>query len=350
MAILGTELHTLADITARLDPDGKTAIIGEWLSQSNEVLDDMLWAEGNLPTGERTTVRVGLPTVTARGINQGVDPSKSRVAQIDEGAAMFEGQSDIDRQAAMMSGNPDNYRLTEANAFYEALNQAQAQTLFYGNAATSPQEFTGFAPRFNDLSGSTADQIIDAGGTGTDNASIWLIVWDNMGAKGIYPKGSKAGISHLNVTGNTGVGEDGYEIGHYVTDADGKRFLAVSDNFIWKCGLSVKDPRRVVRIANIDKSLLTPDYSTGAQLEMLMVEALERIEGLSGVSYDGSGSARAAFYMPRTIRSNFRQQMVNNSNNSNFSYETIGGKRVLTFGEVAVRRVDALKADEARVV
>ena len=152
MAVLGTELHTLADITARLDPDGKTAIIGEWLSQSNEVLDDMLWAEGNLPTGERTTVRVGLPTVTARGINQGVDPSKSRVAQVDEGAAMFEGQSDIDRQAAMMSGNPDNYRLTEATAFYEALNQAQAQTLFYGNAATSPQEYTGFAPRFNSLS------------------------------------------------------------------------------------------------------------------------------------------------------------------------------------------------------
>ena len=175
-------------------------------------------------------------------------------------------------------------------------------------------------------------------------------MWDQQGAKGIYPKGSKAGITHMNVTGNTGTADDGYEIGHYVTDVDGKRFLAVSDNFIWKCGLSVKDPRRVVRIANIDKSLLTPDYSTGAQLEMLMVEALERVEGLSGVSYDGSGSARAAFYMPRTIRSNFRKQMVDNSNNSNFSYETIGGKRVLTFGEVAVRRVDALKADEARVV
>lgn len=355
MAILGQELHTLADITARMDPDGKLAMIGEWLSQSNEVLDDMLWTEGNLPDGERTTVRVGLPTVSARGLNQGVDPSKSRVASIKEGSAMFEGQSDMDRQAAMESGNPDRYRLTEATAFYEAMNQAQATTLFYGNAAASPAEYTGFAPRFNSLSGSTADQIIDAGGTGTDNASIWLVVWDQQGAKGIYPKGSKAGITHINVTQGTGTADDGYEIGHYVTDPEGKRFLAVSDNFIWKCGLSVKDPRRIVRIANIDKSLLTPDYSTGAQLEMLMVEALERIEGLSGVSYDnkaidGGQSARAAFYMPRTIRSNFRKQMVNNTNNGNFSYETIGGKRTLTFGEVPVRRVDALKADEARVV
>ncbi|PQM29406.1 hypothetical protein CVO77_00255 [Sphingopyxis lindanitolerans] len=344
MTVLGTQLHTLADLTARIDPDGKVAVIGEWLSQTNETLEDQLWQEGNLPTGERTTVRVGLPTVTARGLNQGVDPSKSRVAQVDEGAAMFEGQSDIDRQAAMMSGAPDNYRLTEATSFYQALSNAQSQTLFYGNAAFSPKEYTGLAPRYNSLSGSTKDQIIDGGGTGTDNSSIWLIVWSPMGVKGIYPKGSKAGITHINVTGNTGTADDGYEVGHYVNDADGKRFLAVSDNFIWKVGLSVKDPRYAVRIPNIDKSLLLPNYSTGAQIEMLMVQALERVEGLN------MPGTKAAWYMPRNIRAMFRQQLVNNANNSNFSYETVGGKRVLMMGEVPVRRVDALKADEARVV
>jgi hypothetical protein len=340
MPVLGTQLHTLADLTARLDPDGKTAVIGEWLSKTNEVLDDMLWQEGNLPTGERTTVRVGLPTISTRGLNQGVDPSKSRVAQVDEGAAMFEGQSDIDRQAAMMSGDADNYRLSEATAFYEAMNQAMATTLFYGNAATSPKEFTGLAPRYNSLSGSTADQIVNGGGSGTDNSSIWLIVWAPMGIKGIYPKGSKAGLTHINVTAGTGTADDGYEIGHYVNDADGKRFLAVSDNFIWKCGLSVKDPRFAVRIPNIDKSLLTSDRSTGADIEMLMIEALERVEGLN------MPGARASWYMPRNIRAWARKQAVKDQR-SNFSYDEIGGRKFLTFGEVKVSRVDALKADEA---
>ena len=344
MTLLGTQLHTLADLTARLDPDGKIAVIGEWLSQQNEVLEDQLWEEGNLPTGERTTVRTGLPTVFARGLNQGVPRSKSRVAQIDEGVAWFEGQSDIDRQAAMMSGNPDNYRLTEASAFYEALGQANAQCIFYGNAGSSPQQYTGMFPRYNSFSGATKDQMIDGGGTGTDNSSIALIVWHPMGFKGIYPKGSKAGITHINVTGATGTADDGYEVGQYVTDADGNRFLAVSDNFIWKTGLSIKDYRRGVRICNIDKSLLTPNYSTGAQIEMLMARALERVQGLT------MPGAKAAFYMPRNIRENFRLQLINNANSTNFSYETVGGKRVMVFGEVPVRVCDVLKADEARVV
>jgi hypothetical protein len=57
MATLGANVLTLADFAKRVDPDGKVPSIVELLSQSNEVLQDMLWMEGNLPTGHRTTVR-----------------------------------------------------------------------------------------------------------------------------------------------------------------------------------------------------------------------------------------------------------------------------------------------------
>src|SRR5690606_27822130 len=133
MAVLGQELHTIADLTARLDPDGKIASIGEWLSQTNEFVGFLRWKEGNLPTGERTTVRTGLPSVYFRGYNQGVDPSKSRVAQIDEGAALLEGKSAVDREVAKAHGNVGEYRLTEASAFFEALTQTFATTAFFGN-------------------------------------------------------------------------------------------------------------------------------------------------------------------------------------------------------------------------
>ena len=84
MATIGANALTLADWAKRLDPQGKVPSIVELLAQTNEILQDMLWVEGNLPTGHRTTVRTGLPTVAWRLLNNGVQPSKSTTAQIDE--------------------------------------------------------------------------------------------------------------------------------------------------------------------------------------------------------------------------------------------------------------------------
>ena len=60
MATLGANVATLSDWAKRLDPNGKVPDIVEMLEQTNEILADMLWIQGNLPTGHRTTVRTGL--------------------------------------------------------------------------------------------------------------------------------------------------------------------------------------------------------------------------------------------------------------------------------------------------
>jgi hypothetical protein len=193
MAVLGQTLHTIADLTARLDPDGKIARIGEWLSQTNEFVGWLKWKEGNLPTGERTTVRTGLPTVYYRGYNQGVDASKSRVAQIDEGAALLEGKSAVDREIAKAHGDVGEYRLTEAGAFFESLTQTFSTSAFYGNASASPKEFTGVSPRYNSTTGSTGSQIINAGGSGSDMASIWLMRYRPDGCHGHLPEEHQGG-------------------------------------------------------------------------------------------------------------------------------------------------------------
>lgn len=89
MAALGTSVLTLSDWAKRLDPQGKVPSIVELLSQTNEILDDMLWREGNLPTGHRINCRTGLPTVAWRLLNAGVQPSKSTTSQIDEAVGKF---------------------------------------------------------------------------------------------------------------------------------------------------------------------------------------------------------------------------------------------------------------------
>src|SRR3990167_1727227 len=196
MATIGATVLTLADWAKRLDPDGKTPTIVELLSQTNEILLDMLWKEGNLPTGERTTVRTGLPTVAWRLLNKGVAKSKSRTAQIEEAVGVLEARSEIGQKLAELNGNTAAFRLSEAQAFIEAMNEEMSSTLFYGNSGTAPEEFTGLAPRYSSLSATNAQNIINGSGAGSDNSSIWLVVWGAQTCFGVFPKGSMAGLKH----------------------------------------------------------------------------------------------------------------------------------------------------------
>jgi len=335
MATLPVANPTLLELANRQEPDGSVAAIIEILNETNEILDDMSWKEGNLATGHRTTIRTGLPTPTWRRLNGGVMPDRSTTAQITASCGMLEAYSEIDVKEADLNGNTVEFRLSEDKPHLESIGQELASTLFYGNEATSPEEFTGLAQHFNDLSAESGENIIDAGGTGSDNASIWLVGWGDSSCHGIVPKGITAGMQHHDKGQQTVARFDA--AGTYV----GKMEAYVS-HYEMNAGLIVKDWRRVVRIANIDKSLLTGDISSGADLFDLMVQALELAEGLEGT--------RPAFYVPKTVRSMLRRQLISKVSNSTLSMDEVGGKKILNFDGIPVRRVAALAADEARVV
>ena len=188
--------YTLLDVAKTLDPNGGTAAVAELLNQSNEMLQDMPWYEGNLPTGHRITTRTGLPDVVFRKINGGVPPSKATTAQIDEACGILEARSEIDKDLAMLNGNTGSFRLLQATSFIEAMNQRMQSTVLYGNVDSVPEAFTGLGPRFGVKSGANSSNIIDAGGTGSNLTSIWLVGWGANTVHGIYPKGSTAGLVH----------------------------------------------------------------------------------------------------------------------------------------------------------
>lgn len=333
MAALSVTNPTLLDLAKRTDPDGRIATIVEILNQTNEVLDDMTFVEGNLPTGHRTSIRSGLPTPTWRQMYGGVQPDKSRVVQVTDNTGMLEAYAEVDKALADLNGNTAAFRLSEERSFIEGINQELASTIFYGNEGTEPEAFTGFSPRFNDLSAENADNIIDGDGAGTDNASIWLIVWGPNTVHGIIPKGSDAG---LKVTDKGQV---------TLEDASGGsntgRMEAYRTHYRLDAGLSVRDWRYVVRIANIDKSNLTVDATSGANLPNLMFEAMTLVPNLA--------FGRPAFYMSRDIMTKVWQQTVNATSSSTLTTDMVGGKMVTNFHGIPMRRVDALAADEAEV-
>ena len=340
MAGLGGSVLTLTDWAKRLGPDDKTAKVIELLAETNEILTDMPFMEGNLPTGHRVTMRTGLPTVFWRMMNEGTPSSKSTTAQVDDQCGMLEAWSEVDKDLAELNGNVNEFRMSEAKAFLEAMNQEMAATLFYGTAA-NPEEFVGLDARYSDLSASNGQNILDAGGTDTDMSSVWLIGWGEKSIHGIFPKGSNAGLSHEDlglVTVETTAG------------IAGNRMRAYQDHWQWKNGLALKDWRYVARIANIDISELAA--LTGAQevtdatfIVKMMSRAIDRLPSLNGVN--------PVFYANRTILSLLRVAALEKSSSAiaiqpglNQFGQTI---HETTFLGIPVRLCDQLTVTETQI-
>lgn len=342
MTTLSTSNLTLADWAKRTDPDGRIPIIAELLSQSNEILEDCVFKEGNLPTGERVIVRTGLPAVYYRALNQGIPSSKSTTAQVDEAAGILEARSEVDKDLAMLNGNTAQFRLSEDTAFLEAMNQTQATTLFYGNPASDPKTFLGLAPRYSDIgvgAPQNAQNILSAGGAdATANTSIYLVVWGDQTVYCHFPKGSKAGLIHEDLGEQT------------VYNADGTRLQAYATRYQWKNGLVVKDWRYVVRICNINVNDLVAQTGTQAStaataIIKLMARAMYRIPNMA--------MGRAAFYMNRTVHSGLSVAALDKSQyvlKVNEGLSQFGMPYSwLSFLGVPLRRVDAIVNTEAVV-
>ena len=333
MATLSVNNPTLADVAKATDPDGKIATIVEILNETNDVIDDMTFMEGNLPTGHRSSVRTGLPTPTWRKLYEGVDPSKSTIVQVTDTCGMLEAYAEIDAALAELNGNTNEFRMVEDKAFIEGMNQEFANTLFYGDEGTEPEAFTGLAPRYNDNSGpANADNILLGGGSGSDNTSIWLVAWGPNTVHGIYPKGSRGGLRMT---------DKGLVTIEDSNGSNGGRMEAYRTHYRWDLGLVVRDWRYVVRICNIDVSDLTKDKSgSSADLTDLMSQAIELLPS--------AGMGRPVFYMNRGTRSFVKRQLAN-STNVHLSMDEVGGKHVLSFDGIPVKRCDAITNAEATI-
>lgn len=326
MAELGSTLLTLADWAKRLDPDGNIPTIAEMLNKKSPLVRNMMFREGNLPTGHQYTMRTGLPTVYFRLLNQGVPNSKSRTTQVTENAAILEARSTLDKDLAELNGNSAAFRLSESKAFLESMAQRAELTAWYGNAGTSPEEFTGLSTRYSSLSAGNGENIIDAGGTGSDNASIWLI-GHGEGFHGIFPKGSRAGLQHEDL----GL-QDAF-------DSSGNRYRAYIDWYQWKIGVALADWRNVVRICNIDISNLRAQ-SSQANLTRALIEAFNSLDSTEGVQ----------IYMNRTVANWLEvEQYEAVKTGGGLTWETIDGRTVRMFKGMSINLTDALLNTESRV-
>lgn len=333
MAITGRTYLTLADLYKRTNAKGAVQDIIELMAETNTILEDMITVEANEGSTHLTTMRTGLPNATFRKLYEGVQPSKSTTKQVRDTVGSAEAWSEVDAKLIELAGGDGaRVRLTEATAFIEALNQAMAQRIFYGNTVTDPEEFLGLSPRFSSLSAENGSQIIDSGGTGSDNTSMWFVVWGERTVHGIYPKGSKAGITREDKGKQTR------------EDDNGGLYDVYREKFGWDMGLSVRDWRYVVRIANIDVN----DMLAGnVKLYDLMREAYYKLHQRTVTG------GRAAIYANTQVLEMLDALATNAGSTDSFvrlKPMELEGKEVLTYRGIPIRETSALLSTEARVI
>lgn len=349
MAVIGGTAATLADWAKRLDDNYKIGTIIELLSQTNEILNDALFVEGNLPTGHKTTVRTGLPQGTWRRINSGVQPTKSTTAPIIATAGNLEAYAEVDKDLADLAGNTLAWRASESMAFMEGMNQQIASAMFYSNEKLTPAQFTGLAAYYPSVLTSTAQSaanVLDAGGTGSNNTSIWMVVWGENTIHGFFPKGKLTGLVHRDLGEHTIYDGSGGGLGG--------RYQAYRDHFKWEIGLAVRDWRYAVRIANIDITLLSG--GSAANIINLLIRGFNRLPttGNGKVTTSDAPSIRGAMgtariYCNRTVNTYLELQVVNKAN---VLLQMIQwqGMIIPAFRGVPIRICDAILNTEARVV
>ena len=351
MALLSAYWPTILDVARRTDPDGRIADVAEIITNYNDILADIPFQEGNLSTGHQTTVRTSNPTPTFRLLNRGVVPSKTATGQIVDTCANIEARSHIDIDVAMLNGNTAAFRMSEDKGIIEGMNDALATALIYGDVSINPEQFNGLATRYYGVTAAacptTYDNVLDGGGTGSDNTSIWLVCWSPDKVFGIYPKGSKGGLDVRDLG----------EIPVVDSNTTGAYLQVYASIYKWKVGLCIRDWRYVARTCSIDISDLEQagDSTDGsANIMKFMSRMMDKVPNMGGT--------RPVFYMNNRVLSMLRVKLLNtgaattNPTNPYLSLEQITGSGgipraggQLMFQGIPCRRCDALTVTESDI-
>ena len=331
MATIGTNYVTLHDWAARFGAQGQEAMqkIIELQTQTNKILDVLPFKACNERTQETALMRAELPTVAWRVINRGVTPSKSKSKQVSFTCGGLEALAQVDEKLLQINGNDNNWRLSENVAFQEAMNQKMATTFFYGDEKVNPAGFTGLSAYYYNKSAQDsiwADQIISCGGTGSALTSLWFVGMSYDTVYGIFPEGTAAGFKY----------RDNGRV--KMKDANGAEFYGYESQYNWDMGLAVRDPRYVVRVANIDTTALTAN-DADAFIEK-MIKAYNQIENPDKV--------KLVIFANRAVQTYLDILAVKKSN-VRLSIDEWEGKKITHFWGIPVLRCDAILNTESAI-
>lgn len=335
MAVIGNSYLGLIDLYKRTGANREMVPVIEALNQLNPLGEDAIYIECNKGTDHLTTIRTGLPDVTWGQLYQGITQSKSTTQQVTDTTGFIEGRSEVDERLLEIAKDPAAVRMSEAQPFLESMAQEVGSSFFYADTATTPEKFKGLGARYNTLSNG---QVVNGGGSGSDNTSIWFVTWGEMQTSLIYPEGTAAGVRRID------------RGSQQVLDGSSKPYFAKVEEFRQHVGVCVRDFRFNARVANIDVSNA---LAGSVDVYSLMTDAYYKLQGRRNAKVRNGGmvsSGRTVIYMNRGILSVLDKLATNNGSSDNFvrlKPVEIEGREIMTWRGMPIRETDALLNTEA---
>ncbi|WP_327195851.1 major capsid protein [Novosphingobium capsulatum] len=337
MAILGTSYWNLID-TLKVSGNGIGDVV-EALTQLTPFMKDANVVACNDGTGHRTSIRTGLPSVAWGALYQGIPQSKGNYTEVKDTTGFVEGLSTVDeRLLDLKPAEAAKLRLVEGQGFLESIAQTVDSAIWYSDVKVNGKQFHGLAPRYNSLSNAN---VINGGGSGSDNTSIWMVTHGDMQTSIITPENIPAGVQREDMGRQR------------VLDGSGNPYYVKEEKFTQHVGLTVRDWRFNGRIANIDVS----DVIAGTvAVNPLLRKLYYKLQGRRAYKMEREGQispGRTVIYMNKTMLEALDAESTNGrSGVDNFVRLTpmeIQGEEVMTWRGMPIRETDALLNTETLV-
>lgn len=326
--------YNLVSMLKLVDPQNRFIDFAEVLTEENPLLMDIPFLTANGVTTHSDARETSLPTPQVVGVGEGHDASVVEWDNFTETISRFVDRVDIPKSVFDLQPDKAAYRRKIENRHAEGFGQGVCNHMIYGSSAADPKKFDGLGVRYsvpdntnpaNPSSASADFGVFDAGGTGSDTCSIWLLQPSPDKLFAITPPNDP----------NYGLQMDDMGDKIYINDANSKQMRVLRTELEWKLGWCVRDLRACARIRNIESAIT----NVSQDLVRLIYQARNEIF---------RGSEPVFMYIPRRLMTHF-QIMAEAKQNVLYDRNNIYDVPMYRWGDMGIRVMDALTITEDAV-
>ncbi len=330
-------------LAAKMTHNQEIIDVAEVLNETNDIVADAVVQRANDITSHVISRRTALPGSTWVKVGNGWNATTGLLNQVREEMGMLKARFLAPEDVMRLQPNPAKYRMQQERAYIESMGQELANTLVGNSTAGAlsptvnpPEEFAGFQYRYNTLSTTDSNYVINNGNaSGSDNTSIWFIQWGPGKVYLIHPRNTDGGglrkvdkglqmVSGDNALATTGAS--------YPNPTN--QLHAFVTEFSWDVGLAIEDTRTVKRLANID----SVSTETNTLNEDKMIQIRNNFKSNDMISA----------YVNETVFTQL-QILAKDKTNVHWTENNPFGKPQMFFLDMPIRRCDAITNVEETV-